>query len=130
MAYRIKAVRTVEIAFPESSTGSSTTTIACTVSSDGFVNVYDVGEVPDEDGGDEAMGEVCRKRIEPLGSYDSKGTRFTCVALATDGGLDDGKTLASGREEEGGDDDDDDDDSGEGWDGDEDEDVWGGIEVE
>ena len=81
---RIKGVETLEIGLPRWSSRSSTT-IACTVSSDGYINVYDVGgEVLDEK---TTGAEKSRTRIEPIARYDSKGTRFTCVALAD--GLDD-----------------------------------------
>ncbi|KAF9565924.1 WD40 repeat-like protein [Agrocybe pediades] len=71
---RVKAVQTLEIALPEAS-GRKSTTIACTVSSDGFVNVYDVAAVSKK-------SESTPQQIKPLGSYDSQGTRLTCVTLA------------------------------------------------
>ena len=76
--YRIKAVQTIGIALPSSS-GRTSTIIACTVSSDGNVNIYDIAEIPDKPSTDTPQ-EV--KQIEPLTTYDSKGTRLTCVTLA------------------------------------------------
>lgn len=67
-------MQTIEIALPESA-GRQSTTIACTVSSDGFVNVYDVATVA-------STSESTPQQIKPIGSYDSKGTRLTCVTLA------------------------------------------------
>ena len=60
------------------------------------------------------------KQIQPLTSYDSKGTRFTCVALA-DGDVmkENGKR---GKEEDGNENENEDEGSGEDWEG-----VWGGI---
>jgi protein MAK11 len=71
--YRVKATQTLEIALPESS-GRLSTTLVCTVSSDGFIKIYDLASVP---------SPLTQKAdIEPLVSYDSKGTRFTCVTFA------------------------------------------------
>ncbi|KJA23505.1 hypothetical protein HYPSUDRAFT_215091 [Hypholoma sublateritium FD-334 SS-4] len=73
---RVKAVQTLEIALPEAS-GRTSTTVVCTASSDGFINVYDLASVPQvTDEPSEAT------KIEPVITYDSKGTRLTCVTLA------------------------------------------------
>ena len=80
---RIKAVQTIKIALPSSS-GRTSTTIACTVSSDGNVNLYDIVAIPDQPSTDTPQKT---KQIEPLTTYDSKGTRLTCVTLA-DGDID------------------------------------------
>jgi protein MAK11 len=80
--YRIKAVQTIEIALPSSSNRTSTI-IACTVSSDGNINLYDIAAIPDQP--TDTPQKV--KQIEPLSTYDSKGTRLTCVTLA-DGDMD------------------------------------------
>jgi len=66
-------VQTLEIALPESS-GRLSTTLVCTVSSDGFINIYDLASVP--------LSSTQKAEIEPLVSYDSKGTRLTCVTFA------------------------------------------------
>jgi len=80
---RIKAVQTIGIALPSSS-GRTSTIIACTVSSDGNVNLYDIAAIPDHPSTDTPQKT---KQIEPLTTYDSKGTRLTCVTLA-DGDMD------------------------------------------
>lgn len=66
-------MQTLEIALPESS-GRLSTTLVCTVSSDGFINIYDLASVP--------LSSTQKTEIEPLVSYDSKGTRLTCVTFA------------------------------------------------
>ena len=76
--YRIKAVQTIGVALPSSS-GRTSTIIACTVSSDGYVNLYDIAAIPDPPSTDTPQKT---KQIEPLTTYDSKGTRLTCVTLA------------------------------------------------
>ncbi|KAF8159382.1 WD40-repeat-containing domain protein [Crassisporium funariophilum] len=76
---RIKAVQTIELALPASSDRKSTI-IACTVSSDGYVNIYDMAPVPEHPS--ESQKPV---QIEPSTTYDSKGTRLTCVTLAEGG---------------------------------------------
>ncbi len=74
-------MQTLDIALPEAS-GRASTTIVCTASSDGFINVYDLASVPVvADKPSEAT------KIEPVVTYDSKGTRLTCVTLA-DGSVD------------------------------------------
>jgi protein MAK11 len=115
LGYSIKAVRTLEIALPPSSSRPSTT-IACTVSSDGFINLYDIVEIHTPTPAEK--NSSIPKQIKPLTSYDSKGTRFTCVTLA-DGELDN-VPLENGMQ--GGESR----DSGEDWDGEED-DIWGGV---
>lgn len=72
--HRIKAVQTIEIALPSSSARTSTI-IACTVSSDGKVNLYDIAAISDQP-------SDTVQQIEPLTTYDSKGTRLTCLTLA------------------------------------------------
>ena len=83
VTYRIKAVQTIGVALPSSS-GRTSTIIACTVSSDGNVNLYDIAAIPQQPSTDAPQ---TIKQIEPLTTYDSKGTRLTCVTLA-DGDMD------------------------------------------
>ena len=90
--HRIKAVQTIGIGLPSSS-GRTSTIIACTVSSDGNVNLYDIAAIPDEPLTDTI------KQIEPLTTYDSKGTRLTCVTLA-DGDMDTGGVVNGKRKRE------------------------------
>ena len=79
----IKAIQTIKIALPSTS-GQTSTIIACTVLSDGNVNLYDIAGIPDQPSMDTLQKT---KQIEPLTTYDSKGTRLTCVTLA-DGDMD------------------------------------------
>lgn len=110
---RIKSVKTLEIALPKES-GRTSTTIACTVSSDGFINVYDIADVPQL----AEESPPTPKQIQPLSSYDSKGTRLTCLALA-DGDLESVKIGKRKRDE------------GESDEGEEDfETNWGGVNGE
>lgn len=52
------------------------TIILTTVSSDGLINVYDLcAATADSEKGEE-------NKVEPVASYDTKGTRLTCVYLA------------------------------------------------
>ncbi|KAL1659460.1 WD40-repeat-containing domain protein [Schizophyllum commune] len=79
-ANRVKAFQTLALALPD----GTQTTVVCTVSSDGKLHAYDLGELPapasttaPKDTEDDAVLE-----IQPSGIYDSKGTRFTCVTVA------------------------------------------------
>ncbi|PPQ98044.1 hypothetical protein CVT26_003039 [Gymnopilus dilepis] len=71
------------ISLPPSSNRTSTT-LACTASSDGFIHVYDVASVSP------SHGAEAPQEIEPLARYDSKGTRLTCITVA-DGDIPGGK---------------------------------------
>ncbi|TFK39731.1 WD40-repeat-containing domain protein [Crucibulum laeve] len=73
---RVKAVQTLDIALPAAS-GRTSTTIVCTVSSDGNIHIYDMIAVP-------------VTKISPVAVYDTKGTRLTCVTLG------DGEAESSG----------------------------------
>ena len=97
--YRIKAVQTIGIALPSSSSRTSTI-IACTVSSDGNINLYDIAAIPEQPSTDIPQ---TIKQIEPLTTYDSKGTRLTCVTLA-DGDMDVDGTVNGKRKRENGED--------------------------
>jgi protein MAK11 len=72
----VKAVQTLNIALPSSTAGLASTTIVCTVSSDGKIHLYDMAAVPEHAGATKIV------ELNPIAEYDSKGTRLTCVALA------------------------------------------------
>jgi protein MAK11 len=119
----VKALQTLDIALPPSS-GRTSTTIVCTVSSDGKIHVYDLDHIPSR--ADKVV------EIAPVAEYDSKGTRLTCVTLGDGevlGGVDgqvNGKRKREDDEEaEGGDESVGEDGFGSGWE-DEGEEVGGG----
>jgi protein MAK11 len=72
----VKAIDTMRIALPSTSTRQSTT-ILSSVSSDGTINIYDLSLVPTC-----TTETVDITEISPVVTYDSKGSRLTCVALA------------------------------------------------
>lgn len=72
----MKAVDTLRIALPPISDNSrKSTTLVCTISSDGKVRLFDLAAVPSE-----VQAEVTQ--LSPLTEYDTKGSRLTCMALA------------------------------------------------
>ncbi|KAH9962668.1 WD40-repeat-containing domain protein [Russula dissimulans] len=75
-SYSVKAIDTIRIALP--STLRDSTTIMSTVSSDGTINVYDLSLLPSSVPKEEK--EI--PEIWPVTTYDSKGSRLTCVTLA------------------------------------------------
>ncbi|KAI0358180.1 WD40 repeat-like protein [Trametes cingulata] len=83
---RVKAVDSIRIALPEGSSRPSTT-LVCTISSDGKVRLFDLAALP-------ASSEE-KTQLEPIAEYDSRGTRLTCLALA-DGEMD-GKSAVNGK---------------------------------
>jgi protein MAK11 len=75
---RVKAVETLEIALPQSKTSKTkrtSTTIVCTISSDGKIFVYDLAALP-------ASSSSSKIQLSPKAEYDTKGTRLTCVTVA------------------------------------------------
>ena len=91
----MKAFQTLALTLPD----GTQTTVVCTVSSDGKLHAYDLGELPapasskaSKDTGDDAVLE-----IHPSGTYDSKGTRFTCVTVADGDAEGAGAALAGKR---------------------------------
>ncbi|KAJ7065374.1 WD40-repeat-containing domain protein [Mycena amicta] len=73
---RVKAVQTLSISLPGESSRASTT-IVCTVSSDGKIHLYDLASVPAKP----AEGKDFLE-ISPVAAYDTNKTRLTCVTLA------------------------------------------------
>ncbi len=68
----VKAVDTIEVSLPEGASRSSTT-IVCTISSDGKVRLYDLAALP--------ASSKETTQLQPLTEYDTKGTRLTCLAV-------------------------------------------------
>ncbi|GLB41620.1 putative WD domain, G-beta repeat [Lyophyllum shimeji] len=116
-ANRVKAVQTLAIALPPLPSAPSTsqrtsTTIACTVSSDGKIRVYDLAMVPPP-----TPSGAEKVEILPVAVYDSKGTRLTCVTLA-DGDMESVGDMQVGekrKHEEGGDSEGEEDEDEEEW---------------
>ncbi|KAF7371044.1 Glycosyltransferase family 39 protein [Mycena sanguinolenta] len=102
-ANRVKAVATLPIALPAAS-GRASTTLVCTVSSDGKIHVYDLAALPVQPG-------TTVLEISPVAEYDSKGTRLTCVTLA-DGDIEESAAVNGKRKRSADEDDDDDAETG------------------
>lgn len=68
---RVKAVDTLDVSLPN----GSTTTLVATISSDGKARVYDLAQVP------KPVPDSKVEAIEPVGEYDSDGSRLVCLAL-------------------------------------------------
>jgi len=112
-ANRVKAVETLSVALPESSGSKrSSTTIVCTISSDGKILVYDLASLP------EPSSSPSKIEITPKAEYDTKGTRLTCVTVA-EGEIppksETGKRKRTETDEVANDDDEDDSDSEQSW---------------
>ncbi|KAF8548712.1 WD40 repeat-like protein [Imleria badia] len=92
---RVKAVETLHIALPKTATNRAdaraTTTIVCTISSDGKIFVYDLAALPAET--EEKL------QLHPVAEYDTKGTRLTCLTLA-EGRSAGGSTVVNGKRKE------------------------------
>ncbi|SCZ91328.1 BZ3500_MvSof-1268-A1-R1_Chr1-2g01337 [Microbotryum saponariae] len=80
---RVKAIDLLEVALPTQSNARSneeepsSTMILTSVSSDGQILFYDLARLVAERGGDE--GPV--RELEPLGRWDTKGSRLTCLSV-------------------------------------------------
>ena len=71
---RVKAIDILRVALPKNLNSKRTsTTIVCTISSDGKIFVYDL------DASESGKEDV---QIRPKVEYDTKGTRLTCVSVA------------------------------------------------
>lgn len=88
-------METLHIALPTTTSKSederATTTIVCTISSDGKIFVYDLAALP---------AEIKEKlQLHPVAEYDTKGTRLTCLTVAE--GRSAGRpTVVSGKRKE------------------------------
>lgn len=75
---RVKAVETLEVAVPEPETKTKnarkSTTIVCTISSDGNIFVYDLAALHD--------GTTNPLQLRPVAEHDTKGTRLTCLTVS------------------------------------------------
>ncbi len=69
----MKAVDTIHIALPEKASRKSTT-LVCTISSDGKIHLYDLAALPES--------STEKIQLPPVVKYDTKGTRLTCLTLA------------------------------------------------
>lgn len=78
---------TIRVALPAGASRASTT-LVCTISSDGKVRLFDLAALP--------VSSEERTQLEPVAEYDTKGTRLTCVALA-EGDAAETSTPAAGK---------------------------------
>ena len=84
---RVKAIDTLQIALPPIQTSPrprTSTTLVSTISSDGRVRLYDLAAVPEvsKESVDKESVDKESVEVEPVTTYDSKGSRLTCVAMA------------------------------------------------
>ncbi|GAA5884251.1 hypothetical protein JCM3774_003592 [Rhodotorula dairenensis] len=108
---RVKMIDLLEVALPTSE--ASSTIVLTTVSSDGWINLYDLADVSAAMAQDGARIEV---EVEPVGRFDTDKSRLTCVCTIglVERGVE-AKATNGGKDGEDDDDDKDDDDSdGEG----------------
>ena len=103
---RVKAVDTLDVSLPN----QTTTTIVATISSDGKARVYDLAQVNKP----APRSEV--EIIEPVGEYDSNGTRLVCLTLVDSAGEgeEEGSAVVGKRKRGEGDQDGDEDEEGGG----------------
>ncbi|OSD05394.1 WD40 repeat-like protein [Trametes coccinea BRFM310] len=83
---RVKAVDCIRVALPDGASRQSTT-VVCTISSDGKVRLFDLAALP--------ASSESKTELQPVAEYDTKGTRLTCVTLA-DGDLD-AQSVSNGK---------------------------------
>ena len=83
----MKAVDTLEVSLPN----QTTTTVVATISSDGKARVYDLAQVP------KPVPKSKVETIEPVGEYDSNGSRLVCLTLADSDGVQEGGSVAGKR---------------------------------
>ncbi|KIJ55478.1 hypothetical protein M422DRAFT_24052 [Sphaerobolus stellatus SS14] len=93
---RVRAVELLIVALPPFEE-SKTTTYATTISSDGFIRVYDMQDVKAALSSPESERPVA---IESVTFYDTKGTRLTCLAMADGEPVAETKTAAKRKRED------------------------------
>jgi len=85
---RVKAVDTLRVSLPN----QTSTTLVATISSDGKARVYDLAQVTKPVPGSKVQ------IIEPVGEYDSNGSRLVCLALVDSVGTEEeGPTVVGKR---------------------------------
>lgn len=72
--YSVKSISAISHTIPANP--PLATTLLTTASSDGFINLYDLTQVFG------ATDKAEENTIEPVGRYDTKGSRLTCAFLA------------------------------------------------
>ena len=97
---RVKAIDALEVSLPN----QTTTTVVATISSDGKARVYDLAQVPEPVPGSKV------ETIEPVGEYDSNGSRLVCLALVDSAEAEESSMIGKRKRDE-------DDQGGEGEDG-------------
>lgn len=101
----VKAIELLTVAIPPYR-NSKSVTYASTISSDGFIRLFDLDDVK------QALSAPVTERpvlIEPVSYYDTKGSRLTCLTMADSDSLSD-ELLSTKRKHSG-------DDSGDGGEG-------------
>ncbi|KAF9779283.1 WD40 repeat-like protein [Thelephora terrestris] len=84
---RVKAIDTLEVSLPD----QTTTTVVATISSDGKARVYDLAQVP------KPVSSSKVEIIEPVGEYDSNGSRLVCLALVDSSGVEEEGSVVGKR---------------------------------
>jgi protein MAK11 len=80
---RIKAIQTLPIGLPRLPSPSSreSTTVVCTVSSDGNIHIYDLADLPLSETNGIGSSPAQVTEMTPIAQYDTKGTRLTCLTV-------------------------------------------------
>ena len=77
ICFRVKAVNIIKVALPSTSPSipTSSTTLACTISSDGWIRTFDLAPI---------LSSTTDNAIElqAIAEYDTKGSRLTCLTVA------------------------------------------------
>lgn len=84
---RVKAVDTLDVSLPN----QTVTTIVATISSDGKARVYDLAQVP------KLVPRSKVEAIEPVGEYDTNGSRLVCLTLVDSVGKEEESSMVVGK---------------------------------
>ena len=81
---RVKAIDVLSVALPKSEKNSrSWTKLVATVSSDGWIRIFDLGLLPSSSSASRSQEEKAEiSALECVASYDTKGSRLTCCTIA------------------------------------------------
>lgn len=91
-SFRVKAVNIITVALPSSTplTPTSSTTLACTISSDGWIRTFDLAPVF-------SSNLDSPIELQSIAEYDTRGSRLTCMTLADGELVEDKQQVMNGK---------------------------------
>jgi protein MAK11 len=123
--FRVKAFDVLSVALPSTPESESThTTIISTISSDGFIRIFDLSALPP------SSSSSAVTMLTSIAEYDTKGSRLTCCTLADGEAPPSASTTRKRKHDDESDDEQDIDEGGDGEENEDEEEEFAGFEEE